>query len=283
MHWMIANNEAEETNNEETCKNEKQKTRTVIQILYRSTLLTYLWTYHKKISRWIRIPLVWIIVNLQLALKAADTMPSGQEWPWKNHNMSESLDTSLFLGSCTVYIIITVLLCLLFGTHTYNLLKYKVNGDHRLHWIIVLAIVLYYLFLFFENISRNIMLFIWFSHTEETNFTQPLLIGLSIPVSGGMMLVPFLIMKGIYLKINQQQEEKERETELREIKEKEVLSLQEQEQQKKEQQEKEQRKNIQNNCMTIAIILSLLLSIAFHLTTLIIIPVYHRSVYCLST
>ena len=146
--------------------------------------------YVKKYSRWIRIPLVWIIINIMLPLKAADTITSDQELPWNSHNVSGSLDTSLFFASCTIYFTILLLLCLLMAIHTYEVWKI----DYK-RWKIIGLVVCYYICIFAENVLRNSVIFIWFSHTSEINSYKPFLTGL-IPVSYSMMLIPFLIVIG---------------------------------------------------------------------------------------
>ena len=143
-------------------------------------------------SRFIRIPLVWFVLNLLLPLKAFDTFPSNQQL-WNNqNNISVSLDTSLFFASCIVYLTITVLLCLLLG---WKLCLVEPHGT--ICTLTSIAIVCYCILIFGENILRNALMFNWFSQTS--NSMQPLWTGLFIPVSAGMMLFPFVIVEGLHI------------------------------------------------------------------------------------
>ena len=163
----------------------------------------------KSYSRYIRIAFVWIVVNILLPLKAFDTLPSNQQL-WDSHNnISVSLDTGLFFGSCIMYVIITVLLCIILGAKLYNLFL-DPNSANISKTTVTVGIWLYCIMMFMENFLRNMLMINWFSCTNKSNSLHPLLVGLLIPVSASIMLSTFmidLIVEGLHKIIKQEKKD----------------------------------------------------------------------------
>ena len=133
---------------------------------------------------WIRIPVVWFFINLLLPLKAFDTLSSNQQLWNSRDNISVFLDTSLFYGSCIVYIAITVLLCILLGVNIYKVLQEYVSPGIRKTTAIVILVVLYCMMILVDNILRNVSMLNLLS--LSSNSILPLYIG-SFIVGTSMM------------------------------------------------------------------------------------------------
>ena len=144
-------------------------------------------------SRLIRIPLIWFFINLLLPLKAFDTLSSNQQLWNSRDNISVFLDTSLFYGSCIVYMAITVLLCILLGINIYKLLQECVSPGIWKTTAIVILIVLYCIMILIDNILRNVTMFNLLS--LSSNSILPL-IG-SFIVGTSMMCFFLITVKGL--------------------------------------------------------------------------------------